>query len=168
MDKYYYFAAQLPLLSFQQKDNVPTEEYFREEAKKWLSTQDLDILMSVDINDVSVGKKFSTLNECNQFEYELRSELAKYRKSEHEDFEYKTNLFPMAYIKDGSPLEVELRLLKFRWDFYEEKQLGHYSDLVYLVLYFLKLQILWRIMSFKKEKGREKFLDTCKLELLTV
>ena len=164
MDKYFYFSAQLSLLTFQQEENIPTESFFKSESAKWLSKRDRDILMSVDLNEVATNKKFKTLQKCCDFEYELRYELAKYRKSLHEDFEYKTSLFPMSYLKDGSPLDSELKLLKFRWDFFDEMQSGHYSDLIYLVLYYLKLQILWRIASFDKEKGRETFLNICKLE----
>ncbi|OGI11030.1 MAG: hypothetical protein A2Y40_00090 [Candidatus Margulisbacteria bacterium GWF2_35_9] len=165
MDKYYYFAAQLPGLMFQQKENIPSMIFFKEEAAKWLTKEDLNILMSVDINNIMQKTGFKILAECTQFEYDLRSELAKYRQSVHEDFEYKINLFPMSFIKEGNPLEVELRLLKYRWDFYEEKQFGHYSDMTYLVLYHMKLQVLWRIESFNKEIGRGKFLNTCMVEL---
>jgi len=165
MDKYFYFAAQLPLLSLQQTENISSKQFFIEEASKWLSKKDIKILLSVNLDDYHVDKRNQTQKLCSQFEYEIRSEIAKYRKSLHEDFEYKVSLFPMTMLKDGSPLDVENRLLQLRWDFYEENSQGHYSDLNYLILYYLKLQILWRIMSFDKENGQKKFLDTCKIEI---
>ena len=164
MDKYFYFAAQLPQIGLDQKENIPTRDFFIEEASKWLSKSDLTVLLGIDINGVVVDSQNKTLKQFQNFEYEIKSEIAKYRKSTKEDFEYKTNLFPMSLIKDGNPLEVELNLLKYRWDYLDENQLGHYSDLTFLIVYYLKLQILWRISSFDKEKFKEIFKEACDYE----
>lgn len=163
MDKYFYFAAQLPMLSFDNLEEVPTKDFFLEEASKWLSKTDLDVLNSVNIELFKTDKKSMILRECCAFEYELRQELTKYRKSQKEDFEYKSNFFPMSLVKEGSPLDAEKKLLLFRWEFLEEKQLGHYSDLDYLIIYYMKLQMLWRLMSFNKEHGLESFKNLCVL-----
>ena len=165
MDKYYYFSAQLPLLNLEQVEDVPSKGFFLDEAEKWLTKKDLDILSSTDLNVFMLEKKNSFLKKFCVFECDLRSELSKYRQSQKEDFEYKTNLFPMSFLKEGTPLETEKKLLQFRWAFLSENELGHYSDLEFLIVYYLKLQILWRLASFDKEKGEAEFKDVTILEI---
>jgi hypothetical protein len=71
----------------------------------------------------------------------------------------------MQLIKDGNPLDIELKLMKYRWDWLEEREFGHYSDLDFFILYYLKLQLLQRVASFKKELGEEAFEKLIKQNL---
>ena len=61
-------------------------------------------------------------------------------------------------LKEGNPLDVEKKLLQLRWHFIDELEFGHYSDVDFFILYYLKLQILQRLWQFDKERGKEKFL----------
>jgi len=70
-------------------------------------------------------------------------------------------------IKEGNPLEIEKKLLLLRWNLIEEKQQEHHFDLEFLILYFLKLQILDRLSSFNKEKGQEIFQKISKVDVWT-
>ncbi|MBU2250847.1 MAG: DUF2764 domain-containing protein, partial [Candidatus Omnitrophica bacterium] len=56
-------------------------------------------------------------------------------------------------VDNSSPLEAERKLLLLRWNFIQEQESGHHFDLTWLILYFLKLQILERLFSFDKDKG---------------
>lgn len=161
MDKYYYLAAQLPLLDIENTDGVMSKATFLEEAGKWLSKKDYSVLFSVDLDTFMTDSKHSVFAEFCAFEYSLRSELSKYRRSQKEDFEYKISMFPMSLIKEGTPLDAEKKILKLRWDFLEEKSHGHYSDLDFLIIYFLKLQIMHRIVSFDAVKGEEIYRQSC-------
>lgn len=164
MDKYYYFVAQLPMLTLDSED-IPSLESFVEEAQKWMSDKDLRVIKSVDINAYTDNEKHkNAFDKFCELELAIRSDLAKYRQSQKENFEYKTQVFPLSYIKEGNPLEVEKRLLEFRWNFIDELEAGHNFDLDFLVTYYLKLQILWRIKSFDKQLGKESFDEVCVLE----
>ena len=161
MDKYYYIAAQLPLLTFGQKPTI-TKEVFLEEAKKWLTDGEYSNLSKVDLNDFHFYSSDTVfLRGYKTFEEHLRVELAKYRKAKKTRREY---ILPeeIIEIKDKNPLEAEGALLYKRWEWLEEKGVEHFFDFTFLVLYFLKLQILERLFTFNKERGKEVFSRICK------
>jgi len=79
MDKYYYFASQLPLLIFGKKTYI-ARDYFLEEAKKWLSENDLKTLLQVSLAYLELENIANKgLKEYLEFERSLREELAEVR-----------------------------------------------------------------------------------------
>ncbi|MCK4448738.1 MAG: DUF2764 family protein [Candidatus Marinimicrobia bacterium] len=157
MDKYYYFVAQLPLLFFDKESFLKIDD-FLEEGEKWLSQRDLAILKKVDINDTTICTDDPmVLKDYKKFEKLIRIDLMEWRKAKKINQEYKTISFPVSIIKDGNPLQVEENLMLLRWNFIEEIESDHHFDLDFIVLYYLKLQVLERLKSFDKEKGLEKF-----------
>jgi len=157
MDKYYYFVAQLPMLFFGRETNM-SMDYFLAEAEKWLSAKDFRLLSQVDINDFSLAGKFPpTLLNYKRFESSLRDDIFNWRLAKQNNQDYKPVSFPVSVIKEGNPLEIELKLMKLKWDFIDEMEHEHHFDLGFIILYYLKLQILRRLFTFNKEKGLEKF-----------
>ncbi|MDZ7797926.1 MAG: DUF2764 family protein [Candidatus Marinimicrobia bacterium] len=53
-------------------------------------------------------------------------------------------------------------MLKHRWQWIEDHEVEHYSDLDFFVLYYLKLQILHRVSRFKEEAGEKAFKEIVK------
>lgn len=160
MDKYYYFVTQLPHLAFGQELQI-TRRYFLEEARKWLSENDYQCMIQTNINEYSLQSNISSKLLCNYiiFEYELRKELTFWRTEQKVGRDYKSIIFPSALVKEGNPLEVERNLMFFRWKYIDELETEHYFDLDAIIAYFLKLQILERLFSFDKEKGKAKFTE---------
>ena len=157
MDKYYYFVAQLPMLFFGRETSM-SMDYFLAEAEKWLSAKDFKSLSKVDINNFSLAGKFpATLASYKKFESALREDIFNWRLAKQHDQDYKPVSFPMSVVKEGNPLEIELKLMKLKWDFIDEMEREHHFDLGFIILYYLKLQILRRLFTFNKEKGLEKF-----------
>ena len=112
------------------------------------------------IDDTSDNKKDPPLwREYKKFELQFRSDLALWRESIREGEEIKTTCFPVSMVKEGNPLEVEKRLLVHRWHFLEGMEKEHHFDFGFLIIYFLKLQILQKLSVFNKEKGVEVFKD---------
>lgn len=164
MDKYYYFAAQLPTLFFKQKDFM-SEEYFLEEAKKWLGKKDITIIVNVKLSQFKIkNEKLSFLKKWLNFENELRSEIVEYRKSRLQNHQFNSKIFSTSLLNDKSPLEIEKFFLKLRWEYIEDMKVEHYSDLQFLILYFLQLQILTRLSSFDEEIGKDNFSELITLE----
>lgn len=162
--RYYYFTSQLPFLKFATKPPI-SRKWFLEEARKWLGERDFLFLLQADINNFTELKELPlSLKEYRSFEKNLRQELAFFRKARKEGREYKISSYLEDIITTGNPLEVERKLLYLRWKFIEEKETGHYFDIELLILYFLKLQILERLFTFDKEKGRENFDKLCEVE----
>lgn len=163
MDKYYYFVCQLPFLQFGESTSME-KEYFLEEAEKWLGQKDFSLLQEADIDSFGNGRsRREDLNDYREFEMDLRDELARARRALKEGHDYKLPGVLSKIISEGNPLEIEKRLLHYRWKFIEEKEEGHYFDLRFVIAYFLKLQILGRLFTFNKEKGMIAFDKLCEV-----
>ena len=157
MDKHYYLISQLPTL-FYDRETSMTIELFLEEAEKWLRARDYRTLSGIELFDTSSDKMGPRLwRKYRKFETVFRNDLSLWRKSLREGKKVKSLSFPVSIVKEGNPLEVEKRLLEYRWNFLEEMEREHYFDLEFLIIYFLKLQILRRLSVFNKEKGKEIF-----------
>ncbi|MBN1996108.1 DUF2764 family protein [candidate division KSB1 bacterium] len=157
MDRYYYFISTLPMLFFDREVQLQ-REVFLDEASRWLSGGDYKILTSMDMRTISgeIGGH-PIARWYSRFETGLRRETAAWRTAQKNNQDYKTTLFPVALLKEGNPLDVEKKLLKLRWDELDERERDYHFDLAYVMIYYLKLQILYRLSTFNKEKGLEKF-----------
>ena len=157
MDRYYYLISQLPTLYFD-KPTFMTIESFLRESRKWLSRRDYIILSRIKFIDTELDKKGPRLwKEYRAFESRFRNEIARWRKAQREEQGYKPATFSVNMLKEGNPLEIERKLLFHRWELIEEKEKMHHFDLGFLILYYLKLQILQRLSLFDKKKGQDVF-----------
>jgi hypothetical protein len=163
MDKYYYLVAELPTLFFGKEPGI-TVEKFLEEAQNWMDASDYRILSQVDMNDFAAEKKIDQVYDHYKFfENKIRADIALWREAQQRDQEYKPANFPVAMIKEGNPLEIEHRFMEMRWQFIDELEREHHFDLGFLILYYLKLQILRRYFTFNKEQGLKKFQKLCEV-----
>lgn len=164
MDRYYYLAAQLPCLTFGKKTYMNVSSFLKE-AEKWLGRTDLHLLQKARMKDTAFeGKSPSIFRKYREFQFSLKTELASWRKSKRIKLEYKLSPALQKAVSGANPLQAEINLLKLEWDFLEEQEEGHYFDLDFLSLYFLKLQILERLFSFDKNKGQKVFDQLCEVE----
>ena len=125
------------------------------------------ILSRVDINNfLEDTKDTALLRRWKNFEYSTRVELAFYRKTKRQNAEHKIRKELSSIIQEGrNPLEIERGLLHLKWDFLEEQEIEHFFDLDFLIIYYLKLQILERLGSFNKEKGKQNLEAYSQVEL---
>jgi len=164
MDKHYYLIAQLPMLFFDREPSIGTAQFLAE-AEKWLSPLEYALLARVDAaqTEIRAGDPAS-LRRFKQFEHRLRSELALWRRTRGTEQEHRPAGIPLAWLREGTPLDVEVRLLRYRWDFLDEEEREHNFDLELLVLYHLKLQLLERLRRFDAEAGLAVFKKLCEAE----
>jgi hypothetical protein len=163
MDKYYYLIAELPTLFFGKEPTISIDK-FLEEAHNWMAARDYHVLSQVDMNDFDSQKKINQVyDNFRLFETKIRTDIALWREAQKRDQEYKPSNFPVSMIKEGSPLEIEIRFMEMRWQFIDEMEREHHFDLGYLILYYLKLQILQRYYAFNKEQGLKKFQKLCEV-----
>lgn len=161
MDKYYYLVSELPFLQFGESANMEKDDFLKE-AKKWLNEKDFSRLQEAEFKNLGQGQsKEKSLNDYREFEMGLRDELARARGALKEGRDYKLPGALSKIINEGNPLEIEKKLLHYRWQFIEEKEEDHYFDLGFIIAYFLKLQILGRLFAFNKEKGMIAFDKLC-------
>ncbi len=165
MDKYYYVVAQLPLLTLDKEPTI-TSEQFLDEAEKWLSRRDFAILSNARYDSTDIGMSAPKLlkNYVEQ-EYKFRTELAAWRKAQHDGVDFKPESFNISLIKDGNPLQIEKAFLQRRWDMISVVEPDHHFDLEFLIIYFFKLQILDKLSLYNKEKGLEIFQKISKVEI---
>lgn len=156
MDKYIYFAAELSMLKWSEAPFMSLSA-FLEEARKWLSEADYRSLIHAVLFHYDPSKSEGIYGKYLCFEYTLRQELAAYRKSRKEGFEYRFRDIPPQLVREGNPLEVEKNLLQYRWKWLEDQEFGHYSDLDFFILYYLRLQILHQLAVYEEEAGRKAF-----------
>lgn len=165
MDKYYYVVAQLPLLYFD-KEPTTTTQMFLEEAEKWLNRGDYAILSQARFDAVTLkGKQSGLLRRYVTWESQFRDELGAWRKAARDGMDFKPESFSLSLVKEGNPLQIEMAMLKRRWDYIEQIEPEHHFDLEFLILYFFKLQILEQAARYNKEKGLEIFQKISKVEI---
>ncbi|MFC1592767.1 DUF2764 family protein [Candidatus Omnitrophota bacterium] len=166
MDRYYYLISSLPLLKFSEKPAISKED-FLVESEKWLSAGDFVVLSALGIGHFINHKKDTpVLRQWKEFEYSIRSQLAVFRTARKKNQEYKIEKAINEIIQAGNnPLEIERGLLFLRWGFLEDQEIGHFFDLDFLIIYCLKLQILERLFTFDKEKGKQIFEELQALAL---
>lgn len=164
MDRYYYLVAQLPTLVFGREPEITVEEFLTE-AAKWLSEKDYRVLSRVDIQETAPQPGDpGALRRFKAFEFALRNELTLWRRTRGTEQEYRPTGFSLAALREGTPLDVEMRLLRWRWDLVDEEEREHHFDLESLVLYLIKLQILRRASYFDPEAGMKVFQNLCEAE----
>ena len=163
-NKYYYLVASLPSLKF--SNEVPiTVRRFLDECKKWLSPGDLKALLAANIR-CAPGECDSTslLAEWKDFEGKLRDDLARAREARKKKEEYRGFDNIKSIMNQESPLLMEKKLEKYRWDFLEEMKHEYFFDLSWLIIYYLQLQIIERLASFNKDEGERYFYELCEVD----
>lgn len=169
MRQYYFTAASLPLLSLDAKPSI-TVDSFLSTCELHLTTSDFSVLANSSIKvPESEDALTGVAKVCWDWEKSLRNELAKLRAA-------KMSISSDEYLKDGetvfdthriaseafkvdSPLEAEGFLNAARLSFLDSISVGHYFDLNFLVIYYLKLQIFDRVSCFESEAGFKKYQE---------
>lgn len=172
MAQYYFTASSLPLLSIDTKPGITTEA-FLSTCELHLSKRDYSILVNTSIQIPENEDALSGVAlQCWSWEKSLRNELVKLRANnlnlsadsflKEGDVEFGTHRIATEAVKIESPLEAENYLNAARLAFLDSLSVGHYFDLTFLVIYYLKLQILDRMSLFDEEKGFEKYQEIYK------
>jgi len=157
MDKHYYLVSQLPSLQFDREPFFSVES-FLEEAGKWMNRREYSLLVSCRLFQTSLQRNgISVYDTYLSFEERFSRELAEWRREQKKGQERKLPPELAALVSEGDPLIVEKMLLKARWDFLDESVIEHHFDLSFLVVYFLKLQILEKLAEYDPEKGRDVY-----------
>ena len=167
MSHYYFLVSSLPYLNYDM-EKIPPMEYFLKLCREHTSGNDYDLIKSAVMDDC--GQKATSsgiLNKWYTGERNLRNKLVILRAR-------KKGVDPERYLRpnpdlsvyertaqeafqEDSPLAAENLLNRERWHYLDELELGHYFDTDELIIYYLKLQILWRKMNFDREKGMERY-----------
>ncbi len=170
MDKYYYFAASLPMLSLEGK--LPfSKEVFLSDCQRLMDPQDFSLVRSLledDARPVDTNNAF--YKEWVENVRKFRNEMVFYRaaKTSKDPYAYmRGTRYPEPYFveviehasKSANPLSAEKMMDYVQWQFLDNLSVGHYFDFEFLMSYALKLKILERYDAFNSSKGKEAFDD---------
>ncbi len=130
---------------------------YLEEAEKWLAPRESRLLRQIAADGLAMANGVpSSLDNLVSFEAQLRTDVGNWRKAEREGNEYRPLLFE-SRVLEGTPMEVEKRLMKLRWDSIEGMETDHHFDVEWLILFLCKLSIQHRLHAFDVEAGRSVF-----------
>jgi hypothetical protein len=164
---YYFTVASLPML-FYERDMPVSRDAFLEACDKELTPGDRAVVGGASIREMKTSSPTCALLDAwRTWETGLRNELVKLRAqargweaAKHLRESGDTPLGPAGIAREAfgqdSPLDGENILNRARWHYIDELEAGHHFDVEKLVAYFLKLQILERKASFRKDEGSEK------------
>ncbi len=152
---YTYLISSLPMLAFGAKPGFSSERFLAMcrdliPEKDW---QVLDLCSRETL--LEQNSQQPTLKQWLEFETGLRNELVKVRASRKKiepakylrrDGYSESSLYHIAMNSHRIPslVDAEKFLDQQRWQKLEELSFGHYFDLGALIIYCLKLRILWR------------------------
>jgi hypothetical protein len=162
--KHYYLVASLPYLPFGEKSPVTREGFF-EECRKWLDQADLDAVLSADIGEPGIrDTDRPVVRMWKEFDTRFRALMAEYRGSGPHTLKRAMPGLIKLVFDETDPLLREKRIEKIRWKFIEGEEYKHQFDTGWLVLYYLKLQILERLSRFDHDSGFKKFTELCEVK----
>jgi hypothetical protein len=168
---YPYLISSLPMLHFE--EHLPFSfEKFLNKCQEFIPQEDLEILKSLQIDDLS-EQKIDIIKKFSDFEILLRNELVrlravrknipleKYLRTVGQFSDTTIHHLGLTAVRHHSAIEAEKILDQARWNFLDTLLFGHYFDLETLIVYGLKLLILerWdRINKIDKEMVLEKYI----------
>jgi len=156
---YPYLISSLPFLEFGQSPPW-SEDDFLGLVARYVSLADYAIIENL-VKDKQPPEKHPVVEKWNNFEVALRNELArvraarkrvsfeKYLRLAKEEGPNLSDVVAHA-LRNPNPIEVEKALDLLRWDFLNQLSFRNCFDLAAIVVYALKLRILWRWEKIKK------------------
>ena len=157
----YYFLPSLPMLKFNAKAPFDWNTFIEEYAKDRVSAGDMKLLKKIEKGDFT-GNSF--LKEWKKFSDTADKAINEKRKANLGKIdEYQTerdfNLakFVNTVMNAKNPLEAELAILKFKYDYLEEKLANQVFSRDVVLGYALKLKLLLRKDLFTVEAGNAQY-----------
>jgi len=173
---YYYFSASLPMIEWEGKLPMSSDEFLLE-CRRLLTEEDTALIQKVLGENDSVTKTGNgTVDAWNQFNRNFRNEIAWFRakrankdplgsiRGDKESEPYLREIIHQA-AKMKNLLEAEKILDGACWQFLNDLENGHYYDFEYLIVYGLKLKILEKYQKYNSPKGKTTFDEIRMAEL---
>ena len=83
---------------------------------------------------------------------DLQKEITRIREARIRNEKAGTGLLP-ASVLEANPLDRELQIMQWQWEKLEDIQAGKAFTLDEVIVYKLKLELLFRLQSFNVERG---------------
>lgn len=152
-----YLMNSLPSLSFGQAPPISLEE-FSDMARSELSARGFKALERVSMRDEDSKSRKIKLKGLHKMHTGLLKDMAEIRNSRMEKRPARLNLLPDTVL-EANPLDREIGIINWQWDYLDALVANKSFTLSEVIVYKLKLQLLFRMHSFNKERGI-KVLDS--------
>jgi hypothetical protein len=153
MSNLVYLSCSLPSLSYAQAPPISLEE-FNDEARNQLSVRDYKKLEKTDIRLTEGKTKNGPVKRISQLFSELQQDVSEWRNAKVQ--KRKPELLRLEKIPlNLNPLERENQIMQWQWEELDSIVSGKAFTLTEIMVYKLKLQILWRKDSFNSDKGAQ-------------
>ncbi len=162
MPGYYFTIASLPVLRLYESPGLTMEGFFSRCSME-VRPRDLELLGRVRDDDPEAYSLLPELSSWKAYADALDQALA-YQRAErtgrsHERVPGRKDLRDMAkhLVAMESPLEAEQEYIRVLWDYAETLEGSRVFDFPLLVLYLVKLKLLYRWGLFTRERGEDAF-----------
>ncbi|RKD98733.1 hypothetical protein BXY64_3596 [Marinifilum flexuosum] len=151
MSNLVYLMSSLPSLSFEEIPPISLSE-FNQDAKDQLSGKHFHIMESTDIQMDISNTAESGSGAVNILLSEVYQDISELRKAKRHNRQAKLERLPIL-VTNGNPLVREKQIMHYLWEELDSIESGKRFSMTELMVYKLKLQILWRLNSFNIDAG---------------
>jgi len=152
-----YLISSLPALSYGKTPPISLEE-FRGMAKNELSSRSFKVLDQVSIRAVDSKVRKSKVKSVFNMQLALLEDISEIRKSRTENRKAIPGHLPGSLL-EVNPLDREMQIMQWQWEKLDAIATGKSFTLAEVIVYKLKLQLLFRMNSFSIKRG-EAVLDS--------
>ena len=152
-----YLMSSLPSLSFGQTPPIAFEE-FNNMAKSELSASSFKVLEQVSMQGMEGKGNKAKLKSLRKMQSGLLKDISEIRNSRVKKRKANLALLPDTVL-EVNPLEREMQIMQWQWENLDDLVAGKNFTLTDVIIYKLKLQLLYRMHSFSRERG-ERVLDS--------
>ncbi|MBN1621697.1 MAG: DUF2764 family protein [Endomicrobiales bacterium] len=166
--QYYYLVSSLPLLKINEEPSITSSDFIGL-CEPWVGKKDLSMVSGASIEEPFLkGPSHEVLRRWSDFEKNLRNTLVvsrakklglevKHFTRSGDDLDGALEQKVTEISQERSPFTAERKLIGLRWNFLDMLESDHHFDAGYLIIYFLKLQLIERLNRFTKERGTTYF-----------
>jgi len=146
-----YLMCSLPSLSFGQSPPITFEE-FNDMARSQLSAKQYRMLEQMSMQEMGEEGRKPRLKSVKDMLEGLKKDLMEIREARAVRRQPKPEQLPESVL-EKNPLDRELQILLWQWEKLDAMVVGKNFTLADVIVYKMKLQLLFRIQSFKPERG---------------
>ena len=164
-ERFHYWADKLGLLVWQDMicmpkygqtvDDLAADQWFeefRDMAESELSARSFKVLEKVNMQGMDGKGRKTKLKSVNKMHLDLLKDISEIRDSRTEKRPAKLALLPDSVL-EANPLDREMEIMQWQWENLDAIVASKSFTLTEVIVYKLKLQLLFRIHSFSTERG---------------
>ncbi len=148
-----YLMCSLPSLSFGQSPPI-THEEFMSISRSQLSAKNYKMLEQVSLQYLENKDNKRKLKRVTALLDDLQQDLSEIRKARAQNRQPRPAQLPGSVL-GANPLDREKQIIQWQWEKLDAIESGKTFSFDEVIVYRLKLQLLYRLHSFNAERGAQ-------------